>query len=744
MDCAKAFYEARLLKLLVNSISELPPMPPSRLLTVLKALRQLGFTQVALNGLYRLGLKTGYYRRRTIFDKRYSILDTRKSNVPYGHNVESSNIEYSNIAALFSFPSREQILQTLGPDGLQSLLTEADEIVAGKFRQFGAELVEINLAPPAPPSTSSGQRLGHWTDYETHRIPISVPRLSIPDSQSPNHPITDPKMIWEPARFGWAFVLGRAWHVSGDEKYAETFWKNFETFQAANPPYLGPNWMSGQEVGIRLMAFAWAAQIFAEAESSTAERLLLLSESITHHALRIPPTLIYARSQNNNHLLTEAAALYTASFALPGHPRAAQWQRLGRKWLTWCFTHQIDAYGEYVQHSTNYHRLMLQTALWVRLLENRNSRIENSQSQFMTHGLSSVVRHPSLVIRENLALVTHWLLSLLDPDSGRVPNLGANDGALLFPFSTQPFDDFRPVAQAAARAFLRYNLPAGPWDEMSLWFGASQSEHQLDIPRYPGDHLYAPHSWAYLRAVRFKSRPSHADQLHFDLWWRGLNIAQDAGTYLYNAPPPWDNRLTSTIVHNTVSVDGQEQMTRAGRFLYLDWADATSKRHFETGADFSQRVSARTYAYTRLGIRHDRTVTVFDDERWRVEDELLNIRLRPHTFRLHWLLPDWEWEIGDSILESGYSIFGIRFNSPYGWITLRIQSIELSNIEYRVSLVRAGEYLHGSGPADPVRGWVSPTYAQKVPALSLAIEVESAGNVNFSSEFSFPTTDDGQ
>ena len=29
--------------------------------------------------------------------------------------------------------------------------------------------------------------------------------------------------------------------------------------------------------------------------------------------------------------------------------------------------------------------------------------------------------------RENLALATHWLLSLLDPESGRVPNLGAND-----------------------------------------------------------------------------------------------------------------------------------------------------------------------------------------------------------------------------------------------------------------------------------------------------------------------------
>ena len=652
---------------------------------------------MALNALYRFGLKTGHYKR-----------------------VEEQSVESSGLLtnSLFPFPTKEQILQTLGANGLQSLLTEADEIVAGKFRQFGATPVEINLTPLAP--------LAHWTAYETGQAPL--PTLYAP--------LSDIKFTWEPARFGWAFVLGRAWHVTGDEQYPAAFWRHFETFQAANPPYLGPNWMSGQEAAIRLMAFAWAAQIFSGSQHSPHERLLRLAESITHHALRIPTTLLYARSQNNNHLLTEAAALYTASLALPDHPHAPEWRATGQQWLTWCFTRQIDAYGEYVQHSTNYHRLMLQTALWVRALTTTPIRGQAEREG----GRRRSFRAYGWMNPENLALATHWLLSLLDPDSGRVPNLGANDGALLFPLSTQPFDDFRPAAQAAARAFLGYSLPSGPWDEMSLWFGLPRAESQLEIPRYPGDHLYAPHSWGVLRAVRYKSRPSHADQLHFDLWWRGLNIAQDAGTYLYNAPHPWDNRLTNTLVHNTVSVDGREQMTRASRFLYLDWADASSKRHFETDADFAQRVSARTYAYARIGVRHDRMVTVslappatpagVNDERWQVQDELLNLSLKPHTFRLHWLLPDWEYEI-----ESGEEKIEIRLKSPHGWVTLCIQP----SLAYRASLVRAGEYLLGSGAPDLVRGWVSPTYAQKVPALSLAIEVESSGNVTFTTEFTFPT-----
>jgi hypothetical protein len=37
-----------------------------------------------------------------------------------------------------------------------------------------------------------------------------------------------------------------------------------------------------------------------------------------------------------------------------------------------------------------------------------------------------------------------------------------------------------------------------------------------------------------------------------------------------------------------------------------------------------------------------------------------------------------------------------------------------------------------------IRGWVSPTYGVKVPALSLAIESKSANDVQFTSEFVFP------
>jgi hypothetical protein len=667
--------------------------PWSKFYNAYKALVQLGFQPVALNALYRFGLSSGHYRR--------------------AENREQK-IENGVLHPLFTFPAPEELLPVLGEDGKIALLAEADEIVAGKIRLFGGEPVELKLTIPG--------KLEHWTAYETRSSLLSF--LS--------SPFSDIKFIWEPARFGWAFCLGRAYHLTHAEKYAETFWQAFETFTNANPLYFGPNWISGQEAALRLMAFVWAAQVFAGASSSTPERKAALARSVAAHASRIVPTLVYARSQQNNHLLTEAAGLLTAGLALPDHPQASRWCMLGWKWLTEGLRSQVDSYGEYAQHSTNYHRLMLQVVLWV-------------DQMIRSNDLSRYYRWPRQT-NEAIVRSIHWLLAILDSDSGRTPNLGANDGAYIFPLTVCPFADYRPVLNAAARAFLDYDLPRGPWDELALWFGVPlENRKYIQLPRYLGDQLYGKDSWAYLRTAQFTSRPSHADQLHVDLWWRGLDVAQDAGTYLYNSDPPWDNRLTSAQVHNTVTVNGRDQFTRAGRFLYLDWFNAYRRGSLEADPGILQRTRGRHWGYWRVGVRHARIVTAYANGRWQVQDDMLPLRMpwekRPITYRLHWLLPDWEWQAYSREL-----CFEIRLKSPHGWITLTINDgSRKTNNEYQISLFRAGESLFTSGPAGSesqaettVRGWVSPTYGVKVPALSLAFETKSANDVQFISEFVFP------
>ena len=692
-------------------------MSPS-LWNAYKALVQLGFQPVMLNALYRLGLVTGHYRRIESLDQR---LGAERETKLYG------------LCPLFSLPTSQELFAVLGESGNAALLTEADQIVAGKVRLFGGEPVELNLSVPG--------KLEHWTSYETGHADL---RPLVPNSSSSIGESwrlkSDIKFLWEPARFGWVFSLGRAFHLNRDEKYAESFWHYFEIFAAANPPYLGPNWISGQEAALRLMAFVWAAQIFANSSAGTPERIAALARSVALHALRIVPTLVYARSQQNNHLLTEAAGLLTAGLAIPDHPEASNWRLMGWRWLNEGLQSQIDPYGEYSQHSTNYHRLMLQVVLWTNALVRNNAGNNARSNEFAEHpGGVSRYRWPR---RTNEAIVRsiHWLLSILDSESGRVPNLGANDGAYIFPLTICPFSDYRPVLNAAARAFLDYDLPRGPWDELALWSGVPlENRKYIQLPRYLGDQLYGKDSWAYLRTAQFTTRPSHADQLHVDLWWHGLNVTQDAGTYLYNADPPWDNSLTTALVHNTVIVNRRDQFTRAGRFLYLDWFNAYRHSNLEADPAILQRVRGRHWGYWKQGVRHDRTVTAYADGHWQVRDSLLPLRMpwdkRPLTFRLHWLLPDWQWQA-----ELRGPLFELRLKSPLGWIQLNLSTEPgMVNDGTAVTLARAGETVYGSGSDEPVRGWSSPTYAHKVPALSLAMEIKSPNDVQFISEFNFPT-----
>ena len=624
---------------------------------------------MALYAIYKFRLMTGRYQILTETHR----LQTEINGVPLA------------VRGLFTLPDRVQLAEILGEDGQRTLITQADEIVGGKFRMFGGEPVEIKLTGDWP--------LAHWTLFERSKIKLEG----------------DVKFIWEPARFGWAYILGRAYHLTQNETYAETFWNYFEGFTNNNPPNLDPHWMNGQEVAIRLMALVWARQVFEAAAASSAERRARLAGSVAAHAARIPPTLLYARAQNNNHLVTEAAGLYTAGLALPDHPRASRWRALGWRWLNWAFRGQISGYGEYIQHSSNYHRVMLQMALWVHAIKDADWPVLTQRS---------------------LGRATHWLFSMLDPASGRTPNLGANDGALILPLAVTPFKDFRPTVQAAARAFLRFQMPGGVWDEMSSWLGLDAHEKAYGSDLYLADHLHGSKSWAYLRATQFPSRLGHMDQLHLDLWWRGQNVAQDAGTYLYNADPPWDNPLVTGHVHNTVMVDGRDQMTRGGRFITLDWFPAYSKSVVVTDEAALGQVLGYHKGYR--GVRHERRVTVYADERWVVEDKLIS--KKPHAYRLHWLLPDWEW----SVENKGQGV-EISLESPQGRVVLTLRAEpQFSDFHSLVSIVRAEEVVYGERDAQPFEGWFSPTYGEKYPALSLAVETPDISNVQILSEFTFP------
>ena len=624
-----------------------------------KAIHELGYLKLFYFGLYQLGLHSGHYHRMT--PSRRDVDHGTPGLKPFAH-----------------FPE-------LGPGQQDLLLSEADHIRRGQVRLFGGELVPLEL--------DAGASSQHWTILEKRPTEGDI------------------KFIWEPARFGWAITLARAYAFSGEPVYAQEFWQKTLHFLNTHPPNLGRQWQSAQEVAIRLMALMFCDRVLAAAPSSTPENRARLWAAIAEHAARIPPTLVYARAQNNNHLLSEAAGLYAAGIYLPSHPQANQWRQLGWRWLNWGFQHQITEFGNYNQHSVNYHRLMLQLALFSDHLRRESGDVDWPETTLA-----------------RLVAGTRWLWALTDPKTGRTPNLGAHDSAYIFPLTTQPFWDFRPVVNAAAKAFLNlevYPQPIfqemGDWKDLSAPTSTDQKRPQApDMLR-----VNAGDGCAFLRTAQFIDRPSHADQLHADLWWRGVNIALDPGSYMYNGPQPWDNALVSTQVHNTLTLDGKDQMTHAGRFLWLDWAQAEILAHALTKEGELAWVTAEHEGYQKKGARHQRILKAVEMG-WEIIDSILPYGepdQKDHSVRLTWLLPDWDW----------------RFDAKF---SLRLTGLDFSfllNIEgvVQLNLIRAGKTVHGALLPEPIWGWRSEIYGVKEPALMLIASNVSKLPITLKSTFKF-------
>ncbi len=514
----------------------------------------------------------------------------------------------------------------------------------------------------------------------------------------------DVKALWEPARFAVAYDLVRAaWiaeSTTGVTGAGETFWRLVESFREANPPGLGVHWMCGQECAVRVLAWCFALHAFADDPATTPERAGRLLEMLAAHGARIEANLAFALSQKNNHGINEALGLWTLGLLFPGLHGAERWKRRGRALLESEGLRQIYPDGSYVQHSLNYHRLILQSYAWALRLGDLAGR------PF------------SAALRERVGRAAQLLLALTDRESGRAPNYGSNDGSRLFVLDGCGFADQRSALAAALWLAplgdkRRRALPPGPWDEALLWLGG---EEPLAAPveELPPADLDAPDggyytirnggSWAFTRCAAYRDRPAQADLLHVDLWWRGSNVLADPGTYSYDGPPPWNNGLAGTAAHNAPTVDGRDQMERGPRFLWLGWPHGRLRRRAASLDGVLRLLEAEHDGYQgRLGVLHRRTLLAAGETLWVIIDDLLGEGI--HDLAWSWLLPEaTAWSLGED---------AARADLPPGPVHLSL-STRTSSGERLSAQLRT---VHGETPGP--HGWYSPTYHQKKPALAL-------------------------
>jgi hypothetical protein len=671
----------------------------------LGTLWQIGQTFGARDGFLRLGYEaqrgSGLMGRRMRSVSGWEQWDLKRI-APRTSPDDFLSVRRQGGSPFFFADSRSlaiELKKILGADGEPSLIAEANGILHGNLPYFG----KLSFACGFPPK---------WFEN-----PVTAKRVARDRSWTgmrfASEDYGDLKFILEPSRFLFVYPLARAYAISGDERFPEAFWNAIESWADCSPPMCGPLWICGQESSLRIMAWSFALYAFLHSHTTTPERAALLLSMIASHAWRTVQTVGYARSQRSNHLVSEAVGLWTAGTLYPELSEASPWRQQGASLLEEAVRDQITPDGAYLQDSFNYQRMVLQQLLWtLRLAEIHKIELASE-------------------IRTRTAAGFKFLATFVDEDSGRAPNHGSNDGSYILPLTSCDYGDFRPLLQMG-NSILKYPtaLQPGPWDEAAIWLcGKSECPQNQRVPHPSpvgvgasatkqsntnGYHrIGTENSWALVRAGHYTRRPFQADQLHVDLWWHGLNLARDAGTYLYNGDPPWNNGLAGSAVHNTFTVDGRDQMRRASRFLWLDWAQASGKSFSTTNGRYADCFEGEHDGYRRLGITHRRMVQCVTEDAWFVADDLLG--RGEHELRLHWLLPDLPFEVMDNL-----PFCGVLFSE-----NARLRWQVFSSAPGTGSVVRGGKNLVGNLEACELLGWESPTYGELRPAISLVYSVRA-------------------
>ncbi len=447
--------------------------------------------------------------------------------------------------------------------GREALIEKADRITHGRFDLLGfreldfGEPVDWHLEPV------SGQRspLAHWS------------RIDELDAST-----GDKKIVWELNRHQYFAVLGRAYRLTKDERYAETFAAHLAGWMDANPPKLGLNWRSSLEIAFRSISWLWAFHFFktsphlAPALFSRALKYLYL------HARHLE-NYLSTYSSPNTHLTGEALGLFYLGTLLPELRDAARWREKGSRILLAELDRHVLADGVYFERTTYYHRYT---------------------TDFYTHFLILAERNGEAVsekLKVKLQSLQDHLMHITRPD-GTTPFVGDDDGGRLSLLDESDANDFRSALSTGAALFERgdYKFVAGEVREETLWLLglegvkkfeqlASQTPTEMSRAFSDGGYYVMRDGWTqdanYLLldggqhgALSFGH--SHADALSFELSARGRTLLVDPGTYTYTGSRELRDYFRSSLAHNTLTIDGESSSVTGGAFGWKHVAHASA------------------------------------------------------------------------------------------------------------------------------------------------------------------------
>jgi hypothetical protein len=504
-----------------------------------------------------------------------------------------------------SFASKTETLSALRsrwPNAETETISAADRICEGIFAFLGLRELKLGKEIDWHLEPRSGKRtpLRHWSQLDYLNVQLAG----------------DKKITWELNRHQYFVILGRAYWLTGDERYAEVFVSHLTSWMDHNPPKLGINWASSLEIAFRSMSWVWALHFFKDSPSLTDALMVRMLKFLYLNALHLK-TFLSTYFSPNTHITGEALGLFYIGLLLPEFVDAEHWRRLGLEILIDELLRQVQADGVYFEQTSYYQRYT--TDFYVHLA--------------VLLQLNGMTLPPEL--KPKLKLLLDFLMYITRPD-GTTPFVGDDDGGRLVMLDSRPPNDFRAVLSTAAVLFDRpdYKFVSGGAAEETLWLlgvkGLSSfdqieaKEPQPESIRFPtGGYYVMRDGWSPTsNYLLFDCGPhgmancghAHADALAFNMAVNGRTLLIDPGTFTYTGALEARNWFRSSVAHNTLTVDRQSSSVPGDTFTWktittceaLGWID--HKRFaFVSGLHRGFERLSRPGIHTRsiLFLKHD-------------------------------------------------------------------------------------------------------------------------------------------
>jgi hypothetical protein len=580
-------------------------------------------------------------------------------------------------------------LENVDPAARQRLLHSADEILAGRWTVFGHTFDTAPADPDWHRCIKTGVRSdpAQYCFAVPYRDPLQVGTV---------------KYVWEPSRLHHVTLLAVAYRLSGDARFARHAAAHLKSWWRRNPPLRGIHWLSGIEIGMRLIAFVWTRRLLGdwpgveELFERNPDFLLQL-----HYHERWLAALYSRGSSANNHLIAEAAGLFIAASAFSGTPQQEHWAALAAGILEQEALTQTFADGLNRELAFGYHGYVLGLLLLAAIEGDAAGR---PLSGDCWHALTRM----GDALAANLAADSSGAL--------RAPRQGDGDDACALLVDAPETGPWSPLLELAAQVL----GPRDWWSKARGGFVLAKVAAPLARSR-SGDALrpaqrknaFKEAGVTFLRteddaiAARVDHGPhgflstaahGHADALAFELSIGGQPVLIDPGTYCYQGEPEWRRYFRSTLAHNTLEIAGADQAVQAGPFLWssqpASWVDAMSgidggdQAELTIAHDGYRRLESKTTHFRRFVLdRRTQTLAVSD---WIETAAPVLVRL---AFHLH---------PGVAVTLEGH-------RAQLRW-TGGAAVIDLPE--------KLSWALH-CGQEQPPLGWFSPAFGEKMPTIVL-------------------------